>query len=92
MRVVLSPRAAGEYEGLPLAATRRVTVALDRLASDPTAPIPNVKALVGRKPWRRLRVGPYRILFRLSRKGTELWIGRIVDRKELERAVRTLPE
>lgn len=91
MRVVLSPRAAGEYEALPQTAARRVTAALDRLSSAPTAPNPNVKPLVGRKPWRRLRVGAYRVLFRLSDRGTEVWIGRIVDRKELDRAVRTLP-
>lgn len=92
MRVILSPRAAGEYEALPRGAARRITGALDRLSSAPNAPNSNVKALVGRKPWRRLRVGPYRILFRFSDDGTALWIGRIVDRKELERAVRTLPE
>ena len=91
MRVILSPRAAGDYEALPQTGARRVTTALDRLAHAPNAPNPNVKALVGRKPWRRLRAGPYRILFRLSDDGTALWIGRIVDRKELEKALRSLP-
>jgi mRNA-degrading endonuclease RelE of RelBE toxin-antitoxin system len=94
MRVILSPRAVGEYEALPKAAARRVTTALERLAADPTGRNPNVKALVGRKPWRRLRVGEYRILFLFRSSGNRkaLWVGRIIDRKELERAVRSLPD
>jgi hypothetical protein len=54
----------------------------------------DVRPLEGRKPWRRLRVGDWRILFRPlssqeSPSGGYL-VARIVNRRELERAVREL--
>ena len=65
----------------------------------------DVAPISGRAPWFRLRAGDFRILFRrltaaeldllVLRRGaaegaTGFFIGRIVDRSELERAVDTL--
>ena len=51
-----------------------------------------MKALVGRRPWRRSRVGGHRIVFRPADKGRVILVARVVDRKELERALRSLPD
>ncbi len=54
----------------------------------------DIKALVGSAPWLRLRVGDYRVLYRDtdSTAGVVHVITRIVHRRELDRAVTTLPE
>ena len=76
----------------------RVMRALQALASDP--PLPNIdeRPLVGHEPWRRMRVGEYRVIFRqLTR--TELaafpesrgyLIERVISRGELKRATKGL--
>lgn len=64
----------------------------------------DVKSLVGHRPWLRLRVGDYRVIFRPLRAaelkevaGTEAaaergyLVERIIHRRDLERAVRELP-
>jgi len=65
----------------------------------------DIKALKGAKPWLRLRVGSYRILYRpltpkelkaVSRRRRQrieagYLVARIVHRRDLERAVRALP-
>jgi len=60
----------------------------------------DVAALEGRRPWRRLREGDWRIIFRplspaeARRLGIAndeaILIARIVNRRDLERAIRTL--
>ncbi len=54
----------------------------------------DIKALVGSTPWLRLRIGDYRVLYRDtdSAAGTVHVVTRIVHRRELDRAVATLPE
>lgn len=49
----------------------------------------DIKAIAGHSPWRRLRVGDFRVLYRPV--GSELLlVERIVDRRELERAISSL--
>lgn len=48
----------------------------------------DVKALEGRTPWRRLRIGEYRVLFRPD--GGDWLVDRIVSRGELQEAARSL--
>jgi hypothetical protein len=48
----------------------------------------DVTALEGRAPWLRLRVGNCRVLYRPIEGGW--WIGRIVNRRDLLQAVKTL--
>jgi mRNA-degrading endonuclease RelE of RelBE toxin-antitoxin system len=78
---------------------RRVAAALTQtLAVEPMPANADDQALAGRSPWRRLRVGELRLLYRpLS--ADELPLGerygrrvaRIIHRGQLERAVSTLP-
>lgn len=90
--VRLARRAVKDFDGLPKGAARRIADVLEELAADPASPAFDVKALVGRRPWRRLRVGEHRVLFRPAQGGSVLLVARVVDRRELERAVRTLPD
>ena len=51
----------------------------------------DIKALVGAKPWLRLRVGDLRVLYRVRDDGG-LQVARIVHRGELAAGVAALPE
>ena len=55
------------------------------------AGVPNLdlKALTGHPGWMRLRSGDWRVLYRST--GDGLHVARVVNRRDLERAVRTLP-
>lgn len=73
----------------------------ESLAADPLPPNLDLAALRGRTPWLRLRSGDWRVLLRpLSQAelgdvgGTAergFLVARIVNRRDLERAVATLP-
>ncbi len=45
----------------------------------------DIKALRGVKPWLRLRVGDYRVVYRHS--GRRILVARVVSRQELESAI-----
>jgi mRNA interferase RelE/StbE len=90
--VRLSRRAAKDLDALPAKVARRVADALEKLGESPQAAGFDAKLLVGRRPWRRLRVGNHRVLFRMSDGAKVLLVARVVDRKELEQAVLTLPD
>lgn len=85
---------------------KRLAGAISALGRTPVPPNLDVKALPGRSPWRRLRVGDWRIVYRpleereleaLSRlRGESVDAGtviveRIVNRRELERIIAALP-
>lgn len=70
------------------------------------APVPanlDVRPLAGHRPWLRLRVGDYRVIFRrltpaevgrldLSRvTATGILVERVISRRDLDKAVRSLP-
>jgi mRNA-degrading endonuclease RelE of RelBE toxin-antitoxin system len=66
----------------------RLRIAQGMRALQAGAPNLDVKALKGSAPWWRLRVGEHRVLCRTIEGG---WlVERIVDRRDLERAVRSL--
>jgi mRNA-degrading endonuclease RelE of RelBE toxin-antitoxin system len=90
--VRFSRRAADGLDSLPQRTARRIADPLRTLAEDPRSPTLDIKVLVGRRPWRRLRLGDHRILFRPAQGGNVLLVGRVVDRRELDRAVRSLPD
>jgi mRNA interferase RelE/StbE len=90
--VRLSRRATKDLDASPAKVARRVANALERLAENPRDTRFDVKLLVGKRPWRRLRIGDHRVPFRLSDGGKVVLVGRVVDRKELEQAVLTLPD
>ena len=72
--------------------------ALDRLAEG--AESLDIKALQGAAPWLRLRVGDFRVLCRsltaeelhalLGSPGAGFLVGRVVDRRDLDRAIESL--
>jgi mRNA-degrading endonuclease RelE of RelBE toxin-antitoxin system len=64
----------------------------DMLAHDPLPANANDRALKGRSPWRRLRVGELRILWRAVGAGERRRVARVIHRRDLERAVRTLSD
>lgn len=73
------------------------------LATEPVPANLDVKPLAGHRPWLRLRVGDYRVIFRrlspaeVGRldpyRGTEpgILVERVINRRDLDRAVRSLP-
>jgi mRNA-degrading endonuclease RelE of RelBE toxin-antitoxin system len=93
-RIQLAPRAARDLRKLDRQVRTRVRRALEQLATG--AENLDLKAISGHPGWLRLRVGEHRVLCRpLGPKESDeqpAWlIARIVDRKELERAVTKLP-
>jgi mRNA-degrading endonuclease RelE of RelBE toxin-antitoxin system len=85
--VDLAERAKRDLRGLDPETRRRLADALRRL--DSAASNLDVVPLKGRSPWLRLRVGGHRVLYR--RAGADRWwVARIVDRRDLDRAVGTL--
>jgi mRNA interferase RelE/StbE len=88
--VELSRRAVKELDSIPKRTAKRVVDALAQLGGDPESTSLDVKALVGKRPWRRLRIGDYRVLFRTE--GDVVLVARVIDRKELDRAIRSLPD
>jgi hypothetical protein len=64
----------------------------DVLTRRPLPANANDRALKGRAPWRRLRVGELRILWRATPAGESRRVARVIHRRDLERAVRTLED
>jgi mRNA-degrading endonuclease RelE of RelBE toxin-antitoxin system len=62
----------------------------DVLTRDPLPANANDRPLKAREPWRRLRVGELRILWRPVGAGEARRVARVIHRRDLERAVRTL--
>jgi mRNA-degrading endonuclease RelE of RelBE toxin-antitoxin system len=100
--VELSRRAQRDLRALPDRERSRIVRALrEGLAADPLPRNLDLAALQGRAPWLRLRSGDWRVLLRpLSAAeladvgGTTargFLVARIVNRRDLERAVATLP-
>lgn len=67
---------------------KRIIVALGDLGEDKENL--DIKALVGSRPWRRLRVGDYRVLY-WQRPDKTYEVARIIHRSELDASVANLP-
>jgi mRNA-degrading endonuclease RelE of RelBE toxin-antitoxin system len=100
--VELSRRAQRELRVLPDRDRGRIVQALrEGMAADPLPRNLDLVALQGRAPWLRLRSGDWRVLLRplsapeladIANAGTRgFLVARIVNRRDLERAVATLP-
>jgi mRNA-degrading endonuclease RelE of RelBE toxin-antitoxin system len=50
----------------------------------------DVVPIVGHPPWLRLRVGDFRVLFRPERATSTFLVVRVINRRDLERAVEGL--
>jgi mRNA-degrading endonuclease RelE of RelBE toxin-antitoxin system len=97
--VQFSKRGARDIERLSQSQRIRVRKVLDGLSKDPAPANLDVRPLVGREPWLRLRIGTLRVIFRRltleeSRlrgiRGYGYLVERVVDRRELDEAVRPL--
>jgi mRNA-degrading endonuclease RelE of RelBE toxin-antitoxin system len=100
--VELSRRAQRDLRALPERDRSRIARALrEGLAADPLPRNLDLVALQGRAPWLRLRSGDWRVLLRplsvreladVANAATRgFLVARIVNRRDLERAVATLP-
>ncbi len=100
--VELSRRAQRDLRVLPDRGRSRIVRALQEgLAADPLPRNLDIVALQGQAPWLRLRSGDWRVLLRplsvaeltdVARTATRgFLVARIVNRRDLERAVATLP-
>ena len=105
----LSPRAVkdlGRIARRDASVAQSIVRALESLTNSPTPANLDVKALEGRPPWIRLRVGDWRAILRpldvdelaeLSRSRGErvergtVYVARVVNRRDLERAIAALP-
>jgi len=86
--LTIGPRAERDLRKIGPGPDRaRIAARLRDLAAD--TPNLDIKALAGAAPWLRLRVGDYRVLYCLA--GGAYIVERIVNRRELARAVDTLP-
>lgn len=94
LELVLAARAERDLRALDSVALQRVQAVLDNLAGE--AANLDVKALAGHLGWLRLRVGDWRVLYRpLTEEEASQWgagylVARVVHRRDLELAARTL--
>jgi mRNA-degrading endonuclease RelE of RelBE toxin-antitoxin system len=90
-RIELAPRAIRDVGQLERPVRERMQRALEALSEH--ASNLDVKPVTGRSPWRRLRVGEHRILFRQlapSEAPPGYLVARVIDRRDLLRAIDTL--
>jgi mRNA-degrading endonuclease RelE of RelBE toxin-antitoxin system len=85
--VKLAPRAIRDLQGLDLQTRKRVRQAFQALGAD--AANFDVKPVAGHTPWRRLRVGEQRVLYRelVDDADAHYLVTRVIDRRDLHRAI-----
>lgn len=92
--IELSTRAARDIKRIDAPERRRIRAALHELAAGEENL--DIKALTGQQPWLRLRAGDWRVLYRpyspaeQAEHGPGLLVARVVNRRDLLKAVRTL--
>lgn len=94
LSVELSARAVRDVKRIDKSERRRIRDALEALAAGEENL--DIKALTGQQPWLRLRAGDWRVLYRpyspeeQAEHGPGLLVARVVNRRDLLKAVRTL--
>jgi mRNA interferase RelE/StbE len=85
--IELAPRAIRDLKRLDRQTRKRVQQAFEALGAD--AANIDVKAVAGHTPWRRLRIGEHRVLYREldAEGGSRYLVARIIDRRDLHRAI-----
>ena len=85
--ITLSPRGEGDLRRVPDRQRLAILEGLHALADEhPTA---EIRALADHRGWYRLRVGDWQVLYLSDPPG--VMIDRVVNRRDLERALATLP-
>lgn len=80
MRIAWTDTASRDLDGFHPSEVRRIHAKIERFAAVPRSLVRQVKRLKG-SPYSRLRVGDYRVIFRLDR-GTML-IARVGHRRDV---------
>jgi mRNA interferase RelE/StbE len=89
LTIHLTQSAAGDLEAIPDKLRNQIVEAIKSIAEKPLPVGTAVKKLKGFKPpLYRLRSGDYRVLYRVH--GSTILVMRIIDRKDLERAIKRL--
>ena len=85
--VKLAPRAIRDLKRVDRATRKRVRQALEALATD--AANLDIKPVAGHAPWRRLRVGEHRVLYRelTDESDSRYLVARVIDRRDLHHAI-----
>jgi mRNA interferase RelE/StbE len=85
--VKLAPRAIRDLKNLDRQTRKRVQQAFQALGAD--AANLDVKPVAGHAPWRRLRVGAHRVLYRevTGEADVGYLVARVIDRRDLHRAI-----
>lgn len=85
--IKLAPRAIRDLKGLDRQTRKRVQQAFEALGAD--AANLDIKPVAGHPPWRRLRVGEHRVLYRELDAETDArcLVARVIDRRDLHRAI-----
>jgi mRNA interferase RelE/StbE len=85
--IELAPRAIRDLKRLDRQTRKRVQQAFEALGTD--AANLDVKPVAGHPPWRRLRVGEHRVLYRELTDETDSrhLVARVIDRRDLHRAI-----
>jgi mRNA interferase RelE/StbE len=85
--IELAPRAIRDLKRLDRQTRKRIQQAFAALGAD--AANLDIKPVAGHAPWRRLRVGEYRVLYRelIAEGDSRYLVARIIDRRDLHRAI-----
>jgi mRNA interferase RelE/StbE len=83
-RIEIAPAAYRDMKGIPKDAMRRIDAAILLLAQNPRPP--KAKRLQGNlRDYHRVRIGDYRIIYRIEENRLVVCVVRIGDRKEVYR-------
>lgn len=85
--IELAPRAIRDLKGLDHQTRKRIQQAFQALEAN--AANLDVKLVAGHAPWRRLRVGEHRVLYRelADESDARYLVARVIDRRDLHRAI-----
>ena len=86
---VLRSAAFGLNGGVALELADERRVRLERLRGGDAANL-DIKALTGRPPWLRMRVGDWRVIYRPADPGPGWYVARVVNRRDLDATVKQL--
>jgi mRNA interferase RelE/StbE len=85
--IKLAPRAIRDLKQLDRKSRKRVQQAFEALGAN--AANLDIKLVAGHAPWRRLRAGEHRVLYRELAEDTDAryLVARVIDRRDLHRAI-----
>lgn len=81
--VEVAPKAEAQIKALPKAEAKRIVAKLANLAADPRPP--KSEQLSGSPPFRRVRVGDYRVIYAVDDTARTVIVARVRHRKDVYR-------